>query len=151
QIGSASPASPERDSWLTHTESMTTCTRCGTELPPDALACPACASLVHSDRLKHLAAAADADARAGSLVSARNHWTAALRLLPANSQQHVAVRGRIADLTRRIESETTGAQQGRPVEAPSSSQSSPGSQGRSSEGSVRRWGGAAGLGSVLLL
>jgi Zn-dependent protease len=81
----------------------TRCTRCGTELPPDALACPACASLIHADTLKPLAAEADAATRAGDLVSARSHWVTALRLLPAHSQQHAAIRDRIADLTRRID------------------------------------------------
>ena len=89
------------------------CTRCGTELPPDALACPACASLIHADTLKQLAADADAAARAGDLVSARNHWAAAVRLLPAHSQQHTAIRDRIAGLTRRIDA--TAAADGVPV------------------------------------
>jgi Zn-dependent protease len=81
----------------------THCTRCSTELPPDALACPACASLIHADTLKQLAAEADVVTRAGDLVSARNHWATALRLLPAHSQQHAVIRERLADLTRRID------------------------------------------------
>jgi Zn-dependent protease len=83
--------------------SPTHCTGCGTELPPDALACPACASLIHADTLKQLAAAADTATRTGDPVSARSHWTAALRLLPAHAQQHAAIRDRIAELTRRID------------------------------------------------
>jgi Zn-dependent protease len=84
------------------------CTRCGTELPPDALACPACASLVHSSALRQLAAEGDAATQSGDLVSARNRWTRALSLLPAHSQQHVAIRDRIADLTRRIDAGPAG-------------------------------------------
>jgi Zn-dependent protease len=81
----------------------THCASCGTELPPDALACPACASLIHAGTLKQLAAEADVATRAGDLLSARSHWTTALRLLPPHSQQHVVIRDRIAELTRRID------------------------------------------------
>jgi Zn-dependent protease len=77
-------------------------------LPPDALACPACASLVHSSALRQLAAEGDAATQSGDLVSARNRWTRALSLLPAHSQQHVAIRDRIADLTRRIDAGPAG-------------------------------------------
>ena len=81
----------------------THCTGCGTELPPDALACPACASLIHAGTLKQLAAEADVATRSGDLRSARNHWTTALRLLPPHSQQHAVIRDRVAELTRRID------------------------------------------------
>jgi Zn-dependent protease len=79
------------------------CTTCRTELPPDALACPACASLTHGDELKQLAADAETATRAADSVSARNQWAAALRLLPAQSQQHAIIRNRMAELTRRID------------------------------------------------
>jgi Zn-dependent protease len=82
----------------------THCARCGTELPPVALTCPACASLIHADTLKQLAAEADVSTRAGDLVSARNHWTTALGLLPAHSQQHAVIRDRLAELGRTIDS-----------------------------------------------
>jgi len=72
-------------------------------LPPDALACPACASLVHADTLRELAAAADAAARRNELVDARSRWESALRLLPADSQQHAAIRDRVAALSGRID------------------------------------------------
>jgi Zn-dependent protease len=81
----------------------THCGRCGTELPPDALACPACATLVHADTLKQLAASAEAAATAGDPAAARDHWTRALTLLPAASQQHAAINARLADLSRRID------------------------------------------------
>jgi Zn-dependent protease len=86
----------------------THCARCATELPPDALACPACASLIHADTLQQLAAEADVATRAGDLVSARNHWATALRLLPAHSQQHAVIRERLADLTRSIDGAAAG-------------------------------------------
>jgi Zn-dependent protease len=81
----------------------THCASCGTELAPDALACPACASLIHAGALKQLAADAATATHAGDPVSARSHWQAALRLLPAHAQQHAAIRDRIAELTRRID------------------------------------------------
>jgi Zn-dependent protease len=79
------------------------CPQCGTELAPDVLDCPSCAALVHAERLKRLAADADAAARAGDLVAARTHWSDALALLPRHSQQHAAVGQRIEDLTRQID------------------------------------------------
>ena len=82
----------------------THCARCGTELPPVAVACPACASLIHADTLKQLAAQADVATRAGELVSARNHWATALSLLPAHSRQHATIRDRLAELGRSIDS-----------------------------------------------
>jgi Zn-dependent protease len=87
----------------------TPCTRCGTELPPHALACPACAALTHADTLKQLAAEADVATRAGDLVGARNHWTTALRLLPDDSQQHAVISDRLTDLARRIDVAAEGA------------------------------------------
>ncbi len=78
------------------------CTTCATELSPDALACPACGALVHADRLKGLAASAESAIRAGDPLAAREHWTAALALLPPHARQHAVVRDRIADLTRQI-------------------------------------------------
>jgi len=81
----------------------THCGRCGTELPADVLACPACGALVHAETLKRLAADAEAASRAGEFSAARDHWSAALHLLPPQSRQHAAVRERIAGLTRRTD------------------------------------------------
>jgi len=76
-----------------------TCVRCGTELPFSALACPACATLRYADQLKKLAVDAESATRVGSIEAAREHWAQALELLPADSQQHAAVRQRIAELS----------------------------------------------------
>jgi Zn-dependent protease len=78
------------------------CTHCGTELPPDVLACPGCGALIHAATLKQVAAEAEEATRSGSLLMARTHWTKALELLPAHSRQQAAIRDRIADLTGRI-------------------------------------------------
>ena len=85
----------------------THCARCRTELPPNVLACPACASLVHADALKQLAVDAATATRAGDLMIARNHWSSALGLLPAHSQQHAVISERVAELTRSIDAEAT--------------------------------------------
>jgi Zn-dependent protease len=74
------------------------CVRCGTELPPGALACPACATLRHADALKALAADAEAAQRAGHIEAARERWMQALDLLPAESEQYAAVQQHIAAL-----------------------------------------------------
>lgn len=79
------------------------CVRCGTELPPDALACPACAWLTHGEALKALAAEADLSTRTGNLLDARRQWTKALGFLPVQSQQHALIRERVAELTSRID------------------------------------------------
>jgi Zn-dependent protease len=58
--------------------------------------------LIHARTLKQLAAEADAAMQVGDLVTARSHWTAAQKLLPPQSHQHVVVRDRVADLNRQI-------------------------------------------------
>jgi len=75
-----------------------TCARCGTELAPDALVCPACAALRHGARLKELSADAESARGAGDVDAAREHWTNALALLPVHSEQHAAVQQRLAAL-----------------------------------------------------
>ena len=74
----------------------TTCSRCRTELPAAALACPACAALVHSTRLKELAEKAGDASAAGQHAEARALWTEALGYIPAGSQQHAAIMAKLA-------------------------------------------------------
>lgn len=78
------------------------CRACGTELPPGALACPACRALVHGEALKSLAADAQRLTDAGALADASAAWQRMLELLPAGSGQARAVRDRITELTRRL-------------------------------------------------
>jgi Zn-dependent protease len=92
----------------------THCTRCGTELPDDLLACPACGWLTHAAALKQLAADAGIAAQAGDLAAARSHWSDALRLLPPRSQQHAVIRERVAELTQRIDAGSGAEQRSRP-------------------------------------
>jgi Zn-dependent protease len=75
----------------------TTCGRCGTELPSSALACPACATLVHRVRLEELAALATAAAPADR-QQASIHWREALALVPVTSQQYQQISARLAAL-----------------------------------------------------
>ena len=86
-----------------------TCAQCGTELPPHAVACPACGTLVYSDKLKSLAASADAATASGDLSGARGRWQTALKSLPPDSKQYAAVSSRIADLDARIDPATSPA------------------------------------------
>src|SRR5205807_6790245 len=57
----------------------------------------------HADTLKQLAAEAELAMRADAPLRARDHWTAALGLLPPQSQQHAVIRDRVAELSRRID------------------------------------------------
>jgi len=85
------------------TESHDRCVRCRTELPPHALVCPACATLVHAEELKQLAADAESATATGDLAKARESWEHALRFLPTSAPQHGAIQERIVELTKRIE------------------------------------------------
>lgn len=119
------------------TEYRSRCAKCGTELAPHALACPACATLVHAEKLKQLAASADAAAAAGELEQARERWETALRFLPPDSRQHTLIRDRIAELAKQIDAAT------------------PGRETRATEGGGGSWGrrgiGAAATVVLLLL
>ena len=114
-----------------------TCSRCRTELSPDARACPVCGSLVHAEQLKRLAANADTLTRNGSLLAARLEWTKALDLLPPHSQQHTLIQNKLAELTRSIDG-------GRPSERPASGATTP---------TEKPWWmqGLAGIGTIALL
>lgn len=96
----------------------TSCRHCGTELPVAALACPACQALIYSEKLKALAADADAATRAGDIDTARLRWTATLELLPPNSEQHLAIRQRLDDLVRSADSAHPDAAVTAPDERP---------------------------------
>jgi Zn-dependent protease/ribosomal protein S27AE len=79
------------------------CPQCGTELAPHARACPSCGLLLFADRLKTLAATADAAAASGDLLRARSSWETALKFLPPDSRQCATITARVADLTARID------------------------------------------------
>jgi len=78
------------------------CGRCGTELAETALACPACSTLVHGQRLQQLAAQADAAAAQADRALARAHWQEALSLVPLQSRQYQQINERIAALAHEL-------------------------------------------------
>ena len=78
------------------------CAQCGTELASGALACPACHTLVHGERLRGLASGAESFTAAGKLGDARHAWEEALALLPETSKQHAVIAARLTDLATRI-------------------------------------------------
>jgi Zn-dependent protease len=85
------------------------CPACGSEIAPRLLACPSCQRLVHADRLKRLADAADDAHRAGDLLKALESWREALGLLPPASRQHELIAERIARLNRQVEAMPSSA------------------------------------------
>jgi len=70
---------------------------------------------VYSDRLKALAARADAALASGDLSGARAQWENALQFLPPDSKQHETIKARIADLTTRIGGANPSASGARPA------------------------------------
>ena len=73
-----------------------TCAACSAVLAAADLSCPACHQLVHSAELKRLsAAAADAQAQ-GDLATACDLYRQMLPLLPAESNQHATIAGRLS-------------------------------------------------------
>jgi len=91
------------------------CPQCGTELAPHARACPSCGLLLFSDRLKKLAASAEASEASGDLLQARKNWEDALKFLPPESKQYGTITARIADLTARIDGPTPQAAGSKPA------------------------------------
>ena len=76
------------------------CSRCARELPPEALECPQCLTLVHSDQMEQLAAHARSLEAHGDFQGARERWLACLPLLPAQSAQAEWIRNHVHDLEK---------------------------------------------------
>jgi Zn-dependent protease len=93
--------------------------------------------LLFTDKLKSLAASADAATAAGDLSGARERWQQALRFLPPDSKQFTTITARVDDLTKRIEATSP------PV--PSASRANP------DHPAWRRALGAIAAGALLLL
>ena len=75
---------------------------------------PGCHRLTHGERLKELAAGADAAERAGDFTGALVAWREALELLPPGTRQHEQVVDRISSLGRQAECRGVGPHQPRP-------------------------------------
>ncbi|HTU25713.1 MAG TPA: site-2 protease family protein [Pirellulales bacterium] len=78
------------------------CDRCGTEMSPAVLACPACGRLVHAAELHRLADEAGEAEQRGDVSAAFVAWRRALELLPPETRQHQLIAGRIDELGRRL-------------------------------------------------
>lgn len=87
------------------------CARCGTELAPRALVCPACQTLVHADRLTRLASEAEAATRDGRFAAARAAWDEALPLLPATTQQHAVIVEKLKAIAARMTDDSEVAEE----------------------------------------
>jgi Zn-dependent protease len=78
------------------------CASCAAAVQPGALVCPNCGRFTHARELDELAARARQLAALGHLAAARDHWVAALRLLPPGCSQYGAVQREIETLTERL-------------------------------------------------
>lgn len=81
------------------------CEGCGTQVAATLLSCPSCHRLRFGDRLRALAAEAQALENDGQLSAAVERWQAALRLLPADAGQAKTIAARVDGLVRRIAKE----------------------------------------------
>ena len=88
------------------------CARCATELSEFALACPACAALVHRERLEELAARAETATASNDIPAARTLWQEARMLVPLQSEQYAMIGARLAALPYEEASPTDAAKGG---------------------------------------
>ena len=75
------------------------CAGCAIEIGPLLLACPACHTLVHAERLKQLAAEAMRAREAADVGAELSAWREALALLPAGAAQYTRIAARIDQLS----------------------------------------------------
>jgi Zn-dependent protease len=78
------------------------CPACGSDVAPGLLTCPACHRLVHADRLKLLAEAAESAFDPAAALAA---WREALALLPPQTRQYNVISDKIARLGEQIDLE----------------------------------------------
>src|SRR5271157_2415335 len=123
-----------------------TCAACGAELAPTLLSCPSCRRLVHTDRLKALAEAAESAERDDNPSLALASWQEAITLLPRGTRQYALIAERIARLGRQVESSPVRSPAARPAsDAPTTA---PG-EGQSASGWSK--GAASGVAGTLAL
>ncbi len=91
-----------------------TCAACGVELAPTLLSCPSCLRLVHADRLKALAEAAESAERDDNPSLALACWQEVIALLPRGTRQYALIAERIARLGRQVESSPVRSPAARP-------------------------------------
>lgn len=88
------------------------CSSCSTEVAASRLSCPVCHVLIHTAELKNLALAAETAAASGDLSAEISSWRRALELLPAGSRQFEQISGKVADLSRRLDTSASSAPAG---------------------------------------
>jgi Zn-dependent protease len=76
------------------------CPQCGSELVPEATACPRCHTLVHAAELSAIARDAKALEAKGEFAQACEMWNRSVPLLPADSKQAEWVRERVGALEK---------------------------------------------------
>jgi Zn-dependent protease len=86
-----------------------TCTRCATQVSAAVLSCPSCGALIYAERLKRLAADAEAATSREDWTAALASWREAIELLPRGTTQHESVAKKIAALGDRVEKGSTKA------------------------------------------
>jgi len=74
-------------------EPQRNCHNCGAPLGLGAIVCPQCHTLLHSEQLLRISAAAKALEEKGELLQARDAWLSALPLLPHDADQAQWIRG----------------------------------------------------------
>ena len=74
-------------------EPLRNCHNCGAPLGLGAIVCPQCHTLLHSEQLLRISAAAKALEEKGELLQARDAWLSALPLLPHDADQAQWIRG----------------------------------------------------------
>jgi len=111
-------------------DSGMTCARCSRPLPPGALACDRCHTLVHEEEMERRAAEARALEKQNRQAEARERWLAILPLLPFNSEQAEWIR----DHARQLElapAPQQSANPGSPDRASQAGVETPGAQPKS--------------------
>jgi Zn-dependent protease len=78
------------------------CANCGTSLSPGALSCPNCGRFTYADQLKEIATRARQLLAVGQLQAAKEHWLAALKVLPPGSNEYQAVLREVAQIDARL-------------------------------------------------
>jgi Zn-dependent protease len=81
------------------------CPSCQHYIQDGVLACPDCGTLVYSQHLNHIGAAAAVAEQEGRLADASALWTSALDWLPADAAQAEQIRRHIAALQGRLQAE----------------------------------------------
>lgn len=99
------------------------------------LACPACDTLVHADRLRQLAGEAERAKTAGDLRAETAIWQQALDLLPPTSAQFATIRSRVTEIAHALDRAPADSLVAVPAKGPW----------------YRKWGAAIGAIAVLLL